>query len=1355
MSHRRASGGTGGGAGTPADAAIAAIRHAVEANSVSAATAACDAAAAVGASALAKLLEARLDASDATALHLAAERGELALAHLLLERGAQPNAVSTRGTPLMLAAKHGNVEVCAALVRAGARATYIHDDTLETALHIAAAAGKAPVIAFLADCGARLEAVDSKGQTPLHVAAYHGREEAVDALLAAGANADARTVNVWSAALGQRASDLACQAPDAPKHLKPNIVAALRYRESAGGGAAPVDATAAAGAGSAMGGAGASPGMRRLSSQAAMVTPAPSGLRRVSTMATAGAASLAPHPLQRTGTVSSIASTNSGDTAAAMDGSGGAARLVGAGASSSVAGGSTVTVTTVRSLGSGGTTAADAAGAAMAALGALDIAPPLRAEHGSPPTTTRGRLPPTLRVEVTESHGGAAAAGHAAAAAVLLSPGRSGAAHAVVPPTPSGRPRVAPTPSAAQRRLHSSHTHGRGHGTGSYGETRLAGYDSNKCADIVGPDTSTIPVNAKAQSMWSRRPSDLTAAAVAAATAGGHGDGPAPSPTRVFHRTASAGAVLLPSSSASPSHRRPSGGALFFPATMAVSGLDTHGRGEVGAHPTAAATASTIRGRSMAATLTTTAPTSSSIAGAQAAYGGGADRRSPSPGSIAARPVPESTYMPYFTAPRLSPMTIPSRAASRDSTSSDGVTSPPSQPALPSSTGMPSATARAAAPHVQATDSGSMYRAGSLAGFRASGAASNASSPAAADPAVLTATSRRSVRGVAVDGAVSSPPPSSAGSAAVQTAGGSGSATAVSARQAPGGVGSAPRLLRVHGAELRIPEAIAEVTSRSRTNEGTSSEDQGATEERVLTVLDSHSTTDDEDVTRAMFAAASSSLASLPSLSSPAAAAAFVPIGGFSAATAGASDGKARRTHGRGGGGMPSGRSRVVSPRDEKGMLMSPLVTPSRAEAMSPASATAVAGGGAKDDGETRPAASSRVGAPIPTAAAAAAAMATAGASLRTSPLTQGRRIMSTPSSSHSPSPSQSPSQSPSPTPPASRIPHRPSPAAGGGGVATGGGGATPQPPLRARLSALALVSPSGGGTGAAAAPARADDAFVPVSEYARLNGIAVADVEHLMATGHLPSRKRKFVGTIVDSAVPLRHIAIPLAEACAAAGISEAAFLARSRAAAAAAGGDVAPSPSATLPRVMEAGAGSGVLPTLWVVRVEWEAWRTSSRGVPLVTIAANLHLPIREVLALWAELATGGVGGAAATAAVLPPPPHPPATSAVPLGVAIVVPAATAERVQAAIAAALVPLSTVADSLFVPPDAFHGFVATVKRAGIAVYGVDKQQAADGGWKTPPADGSFTSLSAPHLFVRRLDVLAVAGAVDEEGGDE
>jgi uncharacterized protein len=92
-----------------------------------------------------------------TALHLAAYFGRLEVARLLLEHGADPNAVA-------------------------------HNDSRVTPLHSAVSARHRDLAGLLLALGASANTVQKGGWTPLHAAARNGDEAIVDLLLLRGAD---------------------------------------------------------------------------------------------------------------------------------------------------------------------------------------------------------------------------------------------------------------------------------------------------------------------------------------------------------------------------------------------------------------------------------------------------------------------------------------------------------------------------------------------------------------------------------------------------------------------------------------------------------------------------------------------------------------------------------------------------------------------------------------------------------------------------------------------------------------------------------------------------------------------------------------------------------------------------------------------------------------------------------------------------------------------------------------------------------------------------------------------------------------------------------------------------------------
>ena len=126
-----------------------------------------------------------------SALHWAAERGDVELADILIFAGANIGAVTRIGqyTPLHLAAQAGNAAVAKALLKAGADVNAKTTNSGVTAVHLAASSGSAELINLLADAKADLNATETEaGQTPLIFAAGRNRAEAIKTLIARGAN---------------------------------------------------------------------------------------------------------------------------------------------------------------------------------------------------------------------------------------------------------------------------------------------------------------------------------------------------------------------------------------------------------------------------------------------------------------------------------------------------------------------------------------------------------------------------------------------------------------------------------------------------------------------------------------------------------------------------------------------------------------------------------------------------------------------------------------------------------------------------------------------------------------------------------------------------------------------------------------------------------------------------------------------------------------------------------------------------------------------------------------------------------------------------------------------------------------
>jgi ankyrin repeat protein len=127
-----------------------------------------------------------IEVGEASALMAAAEAGHLDAVEYLLARGADPDATVRGENAAELAALAGHAEVARRL----AEASDASPEYQTRRLFAAVEGGRADDIARLAALGARLDASNEKGETPLGVAIDRGYGDArvVAALLEAGAN---------------------------------------------------------------------------------------------------------------------------------------------------------------------------------------------------------------------------------------------------------------------------------------------------------------------------------------------------------------------------------------------------------------------------------------------------------------------------------------------------------------------------------------------------------------------------------------------------------------------------------------------------------------------------------------------------------------------------------------------------------------------------------------------------------------------------------------------------------------------------------------------------------------------------------------------------------------------------------------------------------------------------------------------------------------------------------------------------------------------------------------------------------------------------------------------------------------
>ncbi|CAH8571969.1 unnamed protein product [Schistosoma turkestanicum] len=134
-------------------------------------------------------------ASGFTPLHIAAHYGNVNMAKLLIERGANINYQAKNSiTPLHVAAKWGKNEVVGELILAGAEINARTRDGL-TPLHCASRACQIDTVEYLLKNGADHSLKTKNGLTPLHLAAQGANERVVQLLLQNGSNPDDVTID--------------------------------------------------------------------------------------------------------------------------------------------------------------------------------------------------------------------------------------------------------------------------------------------------------------------------------------------------------------------------------------------------------------------------------------------------------------------------------------------------------------------------------------------------------------------------------------------------------------------------------------------------------------------------------------------------------------------------------------------------------------------------------------------------------------------------------------------------------------------------------------------------------------------------------------------------------------------------------------------------------------------------------------------------------------------------------------------------------------------------------------------------------------------------------------------------------
>jgi ankyrin repeat protein len=124
-----------------------------------------------------------------TLLNLAAKQGHVAVASLLLDKGADPNIATKDGvTPLHMAADNGHLELVRLLLDKGANLHNFTNQEGFTPLHLAVDQSYISITKLLLEKGADPNKAIQNGATPLHWAAYDGHLELVHLLLEKGAD---------------------------------------------------------------------------------------------------------------------------------------------------------------------------------------------------------------------------------------------------------------------------------------------------------------------------------------------------------------------------------------------------------------------------------------------------------------------------------------------------------------------------------------------------------------------------------------------------------------------------------------------------------------------------------------------------------------------------------------------------------------------------------------------------------------------------------------------------------------------------------------------------------------------------------------------------------------------------------------------------------------------------------------------------------------------------------------------------------------------------------------------------------------------------------------------------------------
>ena len=138
-------------------------------------------------------------ADGRTPLHMAAIAGHVGIAQLLLDAGAEVDAVTPirgdRGgeSALHMACKHGHGDVVEVLIRSGGADIELATPTGKTPLLVASEYAKPEAVRALLNVGADVSAQTNSGKSALYNAAESNLPEVVHLLLEGGSDPDQAT----------------------------------------------------------------------------------------------------------------------------------------------------------------------------------------------------------------------------------------------------------------------------------------------------------------------------------------------------------------------------------------------------------------------------------------------------------------------------------------------------------------------------------------------------------------------------------------------------------------------------------------------------------------------------------------------------------------------------------------------------------------------------------------------------------------------------------------------------------------------------------------------------------------------------------------------------------------------------------------------------------------------------------------------------------------------------------------------------------------------------------------------------------------------------------------------------------